>query len=110
MSRSCVSHHHVVDRRRRSHLPSRMPIPSLPRRARRVGSYITSLSLAATLRPALACAQQSAPRPANPALAEMQGALDSVMHKQPIDFTAYSRLTEASRRRVLELIALDALR
>ena len=40
----------------------------------------------------------------------MQAALDSVMHKQPIDFTAYSRLTEGSRRRVLELIALDALR
>lgn len=40
----------------------------------------------------------------------MQTALDSVMRKQPIDFTAYSKLTESSRRKVLELIALDALR
>jgi len=40
----------------------------------------------------------------------MQAALDSVMRKQPIDFTAYSKLTESSRRKVLELIALDALR
>src|SRR6478609_755459 len=40
----------------------------------------------------------------------MQAALDSVMRKQPIDFTAYSKLTEASRSKVLELISLDALR
>ena len=40
----------------------------------------------------------------------MQAALDSVMRKQPIDFTAYSKLTEASRSKVRELIALDALR
>jgi hypothetical protein len=57
-----------------------------------------------------ASAQQPAPHPSNPALAEMQTALDSVMRKQPIDFTAYSKLTESSRRRVIELIALDALR
>jgi hypothetical protein len=68
------------------------------------------LSLLVALHAVPAIAQQPAPRPANPALAEMQGALDSVMRKQPIDFTAYSKLTESSRRKVLELIALDALR
>jgi hypothetical protein len=79
------------------------------RPARRACSAIVLCSLVA-LHPARASAQQAAPRPSNPELAEMQAALDSVMHKQPIDFTAYSKLTEASRRRVLALIANDALR
>jgi len=68
------------------------------------------LSLLVALRAVPAFAQQPAPHPANPALAELQAALDSVMRKQPIDFTAYSKLTESSRRKVLELISLDALR
>ena len=68
------------------------------------------LSLLVALRAVPAFAQQPAAHPANPALAELQAALDSVMRKQPIDFTAYSKLTESSRRKVLELISLDALR
>ena len=68
------------------------------------------LSLLVALRAVPAFAQQPASHPANPALAELQAALDSVMRKQPIDFTAYSKLTESSRRKVLELISLDALR
>jgi hypothetical protein len=80
------------------------------RRTQRARSGIALFSLAVALCPARALAQQSAPHPSNPALAEMQAALDSVMRKQPIDFTAYSKLTEASRSKVRELIALDALR
>src|SRR5678815_4842433 len=40
----------------------------------------------------------------------MQAALDTVMKRQPIDFAAYSALTERSRGRMAELIARDALR
>jgi hypothetical protein len=87
-----------------------MPIHPTRRRTQRARSGIALFSLAVALCPARALAQQSAPHPANPALAELQAALDSVMRKQPIDFTAYSKLTEASRSKVRELIALDALR
>jgi hypothetical protein len=91
-------------------LPGLMPMHPTRRRAQRARSGIALFSLALGLCPARALAPQSAPHPSNPALAEMQAALDSVMRKQPIDFTAYSRLTEASRSKVRELIALDALR
>jgi hypothetical protein len=110
MSRSCVSYHRVVDRRRTSFQPSLMPIPPIQRCTRRAASVIALSSLVAALAPVRSFAQRPAPHPSNPALAELQAALDSVMHKQPIDFTAYSKLTETSRRKVLELIALDALR
>ena len=93
-----------------SSVPQLMPIHPTRRRTQRARSGIALFSLAVALCPARALAQQSAPHPANPALAELQAALDSVMRKQPIDFTAYSKLTEASRSKVRELIALDALR
>ena len=87
-----------------------MSIHPTHRRTRRARSVPLLLSLLVAMRAVPGVAQQPAPRPANPALAEMQTALDAVMRKQPIDFTAYSKLTESSRRKVLELIALDALR
>ena len=96
-----------------------MTIHPIQQRARRARSIFVLLVLGAASTPARVTAQQAgaptvkqqaAPRPSDPTLAMMQAALDSVMHKQPIDFTAYSKLTESSRRRVLELIAADALR
>ena len=77
---------------------------------------VTALASSLALVPSAAHAQQPASaadsaalRP-SAALAEMQTALTAVMRRQPIDFTAYSALTESSRARVLELIASDAHR
>src|SRR3954467_6565314 len=50
---------------------------------------------------------QSATRPE---LAQLLHAIDSLMHAQPVDFAAYSALTERSRLRIQELIAGDDLR
>src|SRR5436190_21296156 len=84
------------------------------RRATRAHVVSALFTLSIALDPAGANAQQPAasvpPRPSNPALIEMQAALDTVMRKRPIDFMAYSKLTESTRARVVDLIARDELR
>jgi hypothetical protein len=86
------------------------------RRASRVSSNIALLALATTLFATPAAAQQPSannatpPRPSTAALAEMQAQLQAAMKRQPIDYAAYSKLTESNRGRVLDLIAHDELR